>query len=114
MAQEPLDKRRFFKGYTGWTITFEQDIWMLKSQRVNDTFAMFTVNKDYPMGRRTWMITNDVCSGSGEHPVSLVITACQEDQFTCDDGSCISMNSRCDRKEDCAVLLRDKLIIHTI
>ena len=35
--------------------------------------------------------------------VSLVLTACKDNQYTCDDGTCIEMNSRCDRKEDCSV-----------
>ena len=31
------------------------------------------------------------------------MTTCKDDQFTCDDGICIDMSSRCDRKEDCLV-----------
>ena len=76
---------------------------MLKTARVKETFAKFTASKDYPMGRRDWLVTNDVCSGAGEHKVTLMLSACGESQFTCDDGRCISMNSRCDRKEDCSV-----------
>ena len=52
--------------------------------------------------------------GSGEHEVSLVFTTCKDNQFTCDDGICINMQSRCDRKEDCAVsILIDKLNIES-
>ena len=29
------------------------------------------------------------------------MTACSEDQFTCQDGSCISMKERCDSKVQC-------------
>lgn len=31
----------------------------------------------------------------------LKLTACAADQFTCDDGSCIPMDGRCDHRQDC-------------
>ena len=107
MAQEPKERRRFFKGYTGWILAFEEEesIWTLKSAQAEKTFAKFTANKNYPMGRKDWMVTNDVCHGAGEHQMSLVLSACKDDQFTCDDGVCIDMASRCDRIEDCSVTI---------
>ena len=105
MAREPAGKRRYFTGYTGWTLIYEDDIWMLKKAKINDTFARFTTSKNYPLGRRDWLITNDVCSGTGEHKVTLMFSACDQNQFTCDDGTCISMTSRCDRMEDCLVCI---------
>ena len=44
-----------------------------------------------------------IWSGPSEETISLVLTACKDEEFTCDDGTCIPMNSRCDRKEDCRV-----------
>ena len=35
--------------------------------------------------------------------MSLMLTACNEEQFTCDDGTCINMIGRCNRKADCKV-----------
>ena len=63
MGQEPLDNRRYFTGYTGWKLSFEDDVWSLKHMTTVDTFAEYTDSKHYPMGRKTWKVTNDVCSG---------------------------------------------------
>ena len=32
---------------------------------------------------------------------NMTMTACNDDQFTCQDGSCISMKERCDSKVQC-------------
>ena len=31
----------------------------------------------------------------------LTLTACSKDEFTCSEGSCVTMDKRCDGKEDC-------------
>ena len=33
--------------------------------------------------------------------MTLILSACQEDMFTCSDGFCIPFSQRCDRKVDC-------------
>ena len=37
----------------------------------------------------------------GDKNQVLSFTGCEESEFTCNDGSCVAMNSRCDRKGDC-------------
>ena len=32
---------------------------------------------------------------------SLKLTTCRATEFTCDDGTCIPMEKRCDQKQDC-------------
>ena len=58
-----LDDRRFFNGYTGWKLSFENEVWSLRHPSIPDTYAKYTESKYYPMGRKTWEVTNDVCSG---------------------------------------------------
>ena len=58
-----LDERRFFNGYTGWKLLYEDDAWSLKHPSIPDTYARYTESKHYPMGRKTWEVTNDACSG---------------------------------------------------
>ena len=31
----------------------------------------------------------------------LLLSGCYDDQFSCDDGTCISLQARCDKKQDC-------------
>ena len=118
MSPDPLEKRRFFKGYTGWTLKYENNIWSISNERNPEISVEYRESMHYPMGRKSWKVTNDICtgnyvtknvclqlewSGPAEETISLMLTACKDDEFTCDDGTCIHMNSRCDRKEDCTV-----------
>ena len=34
-------------------------------------------------------------------PLVLLISNCDKDQFTCDDGTCVSLERRCDKRQDC-------------
>ena len=49
--------------------------------------------------------------------ITVKLTGCAEDEFTCDDGQCIDINTRCDQvihcrdksdKQGCALLQLDK------
>ena len=51
------------------------------------------------LGTQTWQIYND--SYGSQYSRNMTMTACSEDQFTCQDGSCISMKERCDSKVQC-------------
>ena len=33
---------------------------------------------------------------------TLMISKCNQDEFSCDDGLCIDMDNRCNRRADCA------------
>ena len=54
-------------------------------------------------GSNTWTFHNDSldCSESDTYTRSLTLTACGEDEFTCNTGKCINMDKRCDSREDC-------------
>lgn len=52
----------------------------------------------YPIGRNEWTIYNDVCNVP---KMELKLTVCSEGKFTCNDGSCIDINNRCDLKFHC-------------
>jgi hypothetical protein len=55
------------------------------------------------LGPQDWMIHNDseLCSESGTYTDRLKLTGCADDEFTCDDATCIPMAVRCDAKGDC-------------
>ena len=51
------------------------------------------------LGTQTWQIYNDTCGS--QYSRNMTMTTCNDDQFTCQDGSCISMKERCDSKIQC-------------
>lgn len=53
---------------------------------------------EYPIGRKQWQIHHDKC---GTSELELMLTRCREDQFTCDDGTCIPLDNRCDLTIHC-------------
>ena len=60
----------------------------------------------YTLGRHNWTITGDYdCNADGEEYVTeLKMSGCQDGQFTCYDGQCVSMDERCNQLPAC----RDK------
>ena len=52
------------------------------------------------LGPQNWSVYNDSCS-EGTYTTRLLTTGCSDDEFTCNDGSCVSMSVRCDGKMHC-------------
>jgi hypothetical protein len=47
-------------------------------------------------------VSDDLCgTGDGNSEYVLKLTTCREAMFTCDDGRCIDIATRCDDKTDC-------------
>jgi hypothetical protein len=55
------------------------------------------------LGPQYWTIHKDskACSESEAYSVRLKLTGCDDDEFTCDDATCVPMAVRCDAKGDC-------------
>ena len=55
------------------------------------------------LGTSEWTVYNDSrkCSPDFSYKVILTLTGCSKDEFTCSDGDCIPMESRCDGRADC-------------
>ena len=61
----------------------------------------------YVLGKHSWTVSNDVlqCGDGKPYNTVLKLTGCNEfNEFTCDDGQCITMEERCNQVPDC----RDK------
>jgi len=54
----------------------------------------------YPIGQNKWRFYSNDC-GLANKSVDLVITSCANYEFTCHDGTCISLNKRCDFEINC-------------
>ena len=52
-----------------------------------------------PVGTHKWRVENNVCQ-EGETSVEILqLSACDEGQFTCDDGKCLDISQRCNNIE---------------
>ncbi|XP_042857879.1 uncharacterized protein LOC122244123 [Penaeus japonicus] len=78
-----------FAGYWRLFLTARPDI---HAEMVMET------RYSYPVGTHTWAISNDICTGDVK---KLKFTTCGRGMFTCDDGSCVNVTLRCDKKVDC-------------
>lgn len=75
--------------------------WILTTKISSDTYAimvsdMFSV---YPIGLQKWKIKNDNCET--EEQIKLKLTPCSQGEFTCNDGTCIDLELRCDTNVNC-------------
>ena len=81
----------------------QKGFWLLEVGGRNNSFAeMVMVSEfDYPMGVNTWKSVGSSCITNEDGRLELLLTTCDEDMFTCRDGSCVSMEKRCDLQVDC-------------
>ncbi|KAG7171177.1 Glutamate-gated chloride channel alpha-like 1, partial [Homarus americanus] len=83
-------ERDVFSGYWHMVVSAEPHI---------EANMIMETRYSYPVGTHTWKIINDICTGDEKR---LKLTTCSVGKFTCDDGSCINVTLRCDKKIDCA------------
>ena len=52
------------------------------------------------LGPHEWTVHNDSekCTNEQSYTTRMLMTACNDTEFTCSDGSCVSMARRCDGK----------------
>ena len=98
-------KRRRFTGPTGWQMIYstEKETWMIVNPRLPDmNLTLISTGEIHiPTGKHEWSIANNTCNNGVTNVEKLLLSACDSNQFTCDEGSCISMLRRCDNFQDC-------------
>lgn len=74
--------------------------WILHRYDEPDVKAVLTRERDYqyPLGLNDWTLSGDLCESG---PLQLKLSTCTTEEFTCNHGSCISKDQRCDTKLDC-------------
>lgn len=55
----------------------------------------------YPFGTNPWRLMSDACGLPAGTIVNLTLSECGKGMFTCEDGTCISLQQRCDLRVDC-------------
>lgn len=51
---------------------------------------------EVPLGRRSWEVAGAEACEQGGGSLTLALTACTPGNFTCDDGTCVPADMRCD------------------
>ena len=92
--------RGFLHSHLYWNDTKEK--WFLTSYKESSIVAKLD-RFEYPFGTNEWTFHNEPCYGKYQNKTyaPLSINTCSDDQFNCHDGSCLSMQQRCDRILDC-------------
>ena len=98
-----------FLSYVGMSKTvirydFSDESW--KMEDLIDTTVLGVSNaslRSLAIGSHEWRMMNEKeCGeGSNDYKVTLSLTSCPDDQFTCNNGLCVDIEARCDGKTDC-------------
>ena len=76
-------------------------LWTLTDAEYNLTATCQATKITYALGKCNWTILNDNdgCRDEKVQTTVLKLSGCNpENEFTCDDGQCINMEERCDRR----------------
>ena len=89
-----------FNGYSNSIIAFHRNAANWKLETPADTTKYAITNGTLPpFGTKEYLLSNNLCGGQ----ISLNINACDDThEYNCADGSCISIEKRCNSKFDCA------------
>ena len=104
---EPKDDRkgRFgtFVGNTGWVLKYDETIktWTMTHYAYNENTLILKGSNRRPFGKQSWLVKDYICNLGQDTILQLQLSNCNSDQFTCNDGSCIPLQARCDKKVNC-------------
>ena len=101
MADWGYDDTRGYVGPKGWTISRSPGDKLWRMEHISyEELSLTMLDMDaLPVGRHQWRIENNVCNQGETSIETLLISGCQEDQFTCDDGKCLNIIQRCNNIE---------------
>ncbi|XP_063596199.1 uncharacterized protein LOC134773051 [Penaeus indicus] len=102
---DPATNLPAFRGFTKYQIKYGEDKkWQLLNMWTTETVAtLFSYDASLPLGLRQWRITADseICGKQEGSTHALALSACRDNEYSCGDGTCISLESRCDLRVDC-------------
>ena len=92
---------RGYVGPKGWTITrnTSDKSWRMTHYYYTDMSLIMLETDRLPVGRHKWLVENNVCNEGETSPEVLLISACDDGDFTCDDGKCLDISQRCNNIE---------------
>ena len=92
------------QGLTHTSIDFmrAENKWILFVTGSNVTGTSTASQASFTLGKHNWTIKGDNGCGSGDtYETELKMSGCEEGNFTCDDGQCLSMSLRCNQFPEC-------------
>lgn len=96
----PEKGKLVFRGYYQYEIAEDAGEWVWRNVISDTVIARLPpIEGQWPMGRHNWTMESDVCQRKGVQVLQL--SSCNQEQYTCRDGSCIPRLQRCDRRPDC-------------
>ena len=95
--------RFIFRGWTNTELRFDKADarWILKMSESDNVYATYNESDEYPFGKRDWAVIGEPCFNEESKEVTLQISSCGEEEFSCDNGICIPMEDRCNRRAEC-------------
>ena len=92
---------RSYVGPKGWVISHNKTDKRWRFSHYHYTGLSLTMldTDDLPVGRHKWLVENNVCNEGETSSEQLLMSGCEEGQFTCDDGKCLEMFQRCNNIE---------------
>lgn len=95
--QQPM----YLAGLAGAQILQEGTFWVL-SHRYREGMMATIQSTSLPLGRREWNVTaQDLYCTYSLGPKMLTLSTCSNSEYTCNDGSCVSLSNRCNLVSDC-------------
>ena len=80
----------------------EEGIWILNARDSNMTGISRASHASFTLGKHNWTIKGDQgCSTDESYTKELKMSGCQEGNFTCNDGQCVSIDLRCNQFPEC-------------
>ena len=93
----------YYEGYKVSNIVKINNSWEFVSKRGSNAFAkIYQEIGNYPTGRKVWNIFDPMCGVKTKEVGKLSMSRCIfGHEFTCDSGTCIEIDKRCDQIKDC-------------
>ena len=77
-------------------------MWSLNVAQSNVTATSKAPHASFTLGKHNWTLTgDDGCNGGKTYETELKMSGCQNGEFTCNDGQCVSMTERCNQLPKC-------------
>ena len=98
-------RKLILQGLKSTSIQYDEKLkmWILNVGNSNVTGISKASFASFTLGKHKWTIEGDMeCNETGNSYVTeLKMSGCQEGEFTCNDGQCMSMDLRCNQLHDC-------------